>query len=98
MATVTLSDVGSCVCSHRWPVMTLCMGLVSQSPTARMASAYPFMEFFQYIRHLLCGETFKIQPAQRPFIWLSIHEGKYSRLDLDPWATILLSDSSHKVK
>ena len=60
LAMVTLLNKDGCICSHGWPLITLCMGPMSQGSTAWVVSAYSFMELCQCILSMLCGETFKI--------------------------------------
>ena len=63
LAAVALPKVGDCICSHGWLILTLRMGLVSQSSTTLMVSSYSFIEFCQYILPLLTGETIEILPV-----------------------------------
>ena len=83
MAAITLSNIGCGIYPHGRPVITLGMGSMCQCPAAWMVSAYPFMEFCQYVLSLLLSETFKIEPAQGPLIHLTVNEGEPSCLDLD---------------
>ena len=60
LAAITLSDIGGCIHPHSWLVVALGMGLVSQSSTSWMVSAYSFMEFYQCILPLLGDKAFEI--------------------------------------
>ena len=53
---------------HGWPIVAMGMGSMGQRPTAWMISAYPIMEFYQYILSLLVSEPLKVGPVQGPFI------------------------------
>ena len=66
--SVTLPDIGDCICAHGWLIVALGMGFMGQRPIAWMISVYPVMELCQYILSLLVSEALKVGPVQGPFI------------------------------
>ena len=68
LATVTLLDIGDCICVHGWPIVA--MGLVSmdQHLATWMISTHPIVELCQNILPLLVSEALKVGPVQRPFV------------------------------
>ena len=83
MAAITFSNIGGDIYQHGQLVVALGVGSMCQCPAAWMISAYPIVEFCQYVLSMLLSEAFKIGPAQGPLIHLTINEGEPSCLDLD---------------
>ena len=63
LAVVTLPKIGSDIHPHGRLIVTLGMSSMCQRPAAWMISAYPIVEFYQYVLSLLLSKTFKIGPA-----------------------------------
>ena len=83
MAAITFSNIGGDIHSHGQPVVALGVGFMCQCFAAWMISAYPIMEFYQYVLSMLLSEAFKIGFAQGRLIQLTVNKGELSCLDLD---------------
>ena len=57
-----LSNMSGGIYPHGRPIVVLGMSSMLQRPAAWMISAYPIMEFCQYVLSLLVSETLKIGP------------------------------------
>ena len=61
MAAITFSNIGDDICSHGRPVVALGVGSMCQCLVAWMITAYPIVEFDQYVLSLLLSEAFNIE-------------------------------------